>query len=220
MLFNDNDRVRVSTAIAEAEARTCGEIVVIVSSEPHNYPATCLSVAALVALAVPMAALVLGWSPAALFGGWSASAASERHGLEALVILQALVFGAVLAGLWYSGAGRALTPEGLRRDRVHRAALTQFKARGLEATAARTGVLIYIDEPGHIAEVVADKGIYAKVPDEHWGTTIAALIDGIKAGKPADGVVAAVALAGDVLATHFPPVADDVNDLPNGLIEI
>jgi putative membrane protein len=220
MLFSDSDRARVSTAIAEAEARTAGEIVVIASSEPHRYPATCLSVAALLALAVPMAALLAGWSLASLFGDWNDGPASEVRGLEGLVVVQALVFVAVLAALWFSGLGRLFTPPGLRRDRVHRAALTQFKARGLEATAGRTGVLIYIDEPEHIAEVVADSGIYAKVPPEHWGTTISALINGIKAGKPADGVVAAVALAGDVLAVHFPPLPDDVNELPDGLIEI
>ncbi|KAB7647874.1 TPM domain-containing protein [Polymorphobacter fuscus] len=220
MLFTDTDRARVATAIADAEATTAGEIVVIVSTESHRYPATVLSVATLLALAVPMAALVAGWSPSALFGDWSEGPALETRSLEALVILQVLVFGAVLALLWFTGLGRTLTPGGLRRDRVHRAALTQFKARSLERTAGRTGVLIYIDEPEHIAEVIADTGIYARVPADHWGTTIAALTAGIKAGRPADGVVAAVALAGDVLATHFPRLADDVNELPDGLIEI
>jgi putative membrane protein len=220
MLFDNADRVRIAAAIADAESHTAGEIVVIASTEGHRYPATCLSIAALLALAVPMAALVAGWSLAALFGDWSEGTASEARGLEGLVALQALVFGGVLAALWFSGAGRLLTPPGLRRDRVHRAALTQFKARGLEATTARTGVLIFIDEPERIAEIVADTGIYAKVSPGHWATTISALIDGIKDGRPADGVVAAVGLAGGVLAAHFPPLPDDVNELPDGLIEI
>ncbi len=220
MLFTDADRSRIATAIAEAENRTAGEIVVIVATEPHRYPATCLSVATLLALAVPMLALVAGWSPAALFGDWSDGAAAEARSLEALIIVQVLVFGAVLALLWYAGLGRVLTPAGLRRDRVHRAALGQFKARGLEATAGRTGVLIYIDEPAHVAEVIADTAIYAKVPPEHWGTTISALVGGVKAGRAADGVVAAVGLAGGVLAEHFPRAVDDVNELPDHLIEI
>ena len=220
MLFTDTDRSRIGDAIAAAEAATAGEIVVIVSTERHRYAATCLSVAILLALAIPMVALVAGWSPAALFGGWSDGAIAEARSIEALIIVQTLVFGTVLALLWFAGLGRALTPSGLRRERVHRAALVQFKARGLSATAGRTGVLIYIDEPDHIAEIIADTAIYAKVAPEHWGTTITALIDGIKAGAPASGVVNAVALAGGVLATHFPPLADDVNELPDGLIEI
>ena len=213
MLFNDSDRARITDAVAEAESRTAGEIVVIVSAEAHRYAATCLSAAALLALAVPLAGL---WLP---LSGWDETL-SLVHGIEVLIAVQAVVFGLVLAGLWYAGLGRALTPAGLRRDRVHRAALTQFKARGLEATTGRTGVLIFIDEPEHIAEIIADTGIFAKVPPEHWSATITALTGGIKAGTPAAGVIAAVGLAGGVLATHFPPLPDDVNELPDGLIEI
>jgi putative membrane protein len=224
MLFNDADRAHIKTAVEAAENRTAGEIVIIVSTERHRYPATCLSVAALLALAVPMLALVSGWSPASLFGDWGDGGLhqglAETRSLEALLVLQAVVFGLALAGIWFSGLGRALTPSGLRRDRVHRAALTQFKARSLAATTGRTGVLIFIDEPEHIAEVVADTGIYAKVAPDHWGATIAVLTAGIKAGAPASGMVAAIGLAADVLAEHFPRLSDDVNELPDGLIEI
>ena len=222
MLFNDNDRDRIGAAIGAAEACTAGEIVVIVSGDDHRYPTTALSIAALLALSLPMLALLSGWSPAAWFADWDEAArpTSLRHTLEIIVCLQALVFAGGLALLYFTSLGRKLTPAGLRRDRVHRAALTQFKARGLEQTTGRTGVLIYIDEPEHIAEVVADTAIFAKVSPDHWGTTITALIDGMTAGKPADGVVAAIALAGDVLAEHFPILPDDVNELPDRLIEI
>ncbi len=72
----------------------------------------------------------------------------------------------------------------------------------------------------HIAEVVADAAIYERVEPEFWGTTIVALLDGIKAGRTADGLVAAVSHAGGALAAHFPPRADDSDELPNHLIEL
>ncbi|WP_426167210.1 TPM domain-containing protein [Sandarakinorhabdus sp. DWP1-3-1] len=222
MLFTDPDRARIAEAIATAESRTAGEIVVIVTSERQRYPATALSVAALLALALPLVMLLAGWSPAGLFADWGDAAAVDnvRHALETVVLLQALVFVAVLAAVYFTGLGHTLTPRGLRRDRVHRAAMTQFKARGLEQTSGRTGVLIYIDEPEHLAEVIADTAIYAKVAPDHWVATITALIDGMKAGRPADGVVAAVGLAADVLAAHFPYQANDVNELADHLIEL
>lgn len=220
MLFTDPDRARISAAIAAAEQQTAGEIVVIVASERYRYPATCLSVAALLAMAVPVLVLVSGWSPASLFADWAADAASGAQLVEGLIVVQAAVFAVTLAATWFGDLGRRLTPSGLRHDRVHRAALTQFKARGMAATIGRTGVLLFIDEPEHIAEIVADSGIYAKVAPDHWADTIDALITGIKAGKPADGVVAAIGLAGDVLAAHFPPLADDTNELPDSLIEL
>ncbi|GGE18284.1 hypothetical protein GCM10011529_25970 [Polymorphobacter glacialis] len=222
MLFNATDRAKVSAAISAAEAMTSGEIVVIVSTADHHYPATALTAAAVAALTLPVLAVYLGWSPATLFLDWDAvdPATTTLRNIEIFVAAQTLLFAAVLALLYYTGLGRRLTPHGLRRDRVHRAALTQFKARGLEATAGRTGVLIYVDEPEHIAEVIADTAIYAKVPPEHWAATVAALITGIKAGDPAQGMVAAINLAGDVLAAHFPPVSNDINELPDHLIEI
>jgi uncharacterized membrane protein len=33
-------------------------------------------------------------------------------------------------------------------------------------------------------------------------------------------MVAAIGLAGQVLAAHFPPVTDDINELPDHLIEL
>lgn len=222
MLFTDTDRSAIAGAIAEAESRTAGEIVVIVSTAPHRYPATALAVAILAALALPLAAVLLGWHPGSLFAGWDDLSATTRalRSIEAFVAVQALLFLAVLALVLLTGLDRRLTPHGLRRDRVHAAAVTQFKARGLDATAGRTGVLIYVDEPEHIAEVVADSGVFALVGPDHWHDTIRVLIDGIRDGRAAAGMIAAIGMAGDVLARHVPRLADDTNELPDHLIEI
>jgi putative membrane protein len=222
MLFSNADRARISAAIAAAEARTSGEIIVIVSTTPHPYRSSALAIAALAALALPLAALLFGWSPAELWPDWDmlTPAAHERRSLEVLVAGQALVFALVLALGWYTPLARRVTPEALRRDRVHAAALSQFRARGFEATKGRTGVMLYIDEPDHIAEVIADTGIFAKVSPDHWADTIDALIDGIRAGTPADGLVAAIGLAGAVLSEHFPAGAENRNELPDQMIEI
>ncbi len=221
MMFSETDRERVAGAIAAAEATTAGEIVVIVAQEANRYHATALAVAALAALLVPLAALLADLSPSVLFAGWDvAEGAAEPATLEALLIGQAATFGLVLLLCLATPLHRWLTPAGLRRDRVHRAALVQFRARGFEKTRGRTGVLLYIDAADHIAEVIADTAICAAVGADHWGRTIEALIDGMKRGAPGDGIVAAIGLAGTVLAEHFPPVADDVDELPNRLIEI
>ena len=45
------------------------------------------------------------------------------------------------------------------------------------------------------------------------------LVD-IKAGRLADGMVAAVERVGAVLAEHFPRAENDINELPDRLIEV
>ncbi len=222
MLFNDKDRARIAAAIAAAEATTAGEIVVIINTRPHRYAATMLASAVLAAFILPFIAVLAGWMPSLLFPDWDAldAATREAHGIEGFAAVQALVFLATLALVGLAKLDRVLTPRGLRRDRVHAAAVTQFRARGLTATAGRTGVLLYVDEAEHVAEVIADDGVFACVGPEDWAETIAALTAGIKAGRAADGMVAAIARAGAVLARHLPPSADDVNELPDTLIEL
>lgn len=220
MLFNDADRARIARAIADAEAGTAGEIVVIVNTRTHRYAATMLATAVLAALVLPFLAVLAGWSPAALFADWDVIEISERHAIEAFVAVQTGVFVATLALVAGLRLDRILTPSPLRRDRVHHAAMMQFRARGLSATQGRTGLLLYVDEPEHVVEVIADDGIFAVVGPDDWADTVAALIDGIKAGRAADGMVAAIGRAGAVLSRHLPPRPGDVNELPDTLIEL
>ena len=223
--FDDAGRARVAAAIAAAELTTTGEIVCVVSERRHPYAATGLTVAALLAFALPFAAAWLGldFARALPWRAWEASGvtADVRAALDAYAVIQLLIFVSAAALLVWTGAGAALTPRAIRRDRVHAEALSQFRARGMGRTRASTGVLIYASVPDRIAEVVADSGIYAKVAPEHWGATVAALLAGFKARDAARGFVDAVALAGAVLAEHFPPDArDNPNELPDRLIEL
>lgn len=222
-MFSKADHEAISQAIKSAELKTSGEIVVIVSRQPHRYGGTALSLAALAALALPFTAVLFGWSPADLLPDWDTldARSHEQRSLEVLICVQALTFATALALGWFTPLARALTPEGLRRDRVHSTAMTQFRARGLDATRGRTGVLLYVDEPDHVAEVIADTGVFDKVPPEHWADTIETLTQGFRRGQPVAGLTAAIALAGEVLATHFPSKGTaDRNDLPDHLIEI
>ena len=87
-------------------------------------------------------------------------------------------------------------------------------------TERRTGVLIFASVAERYAEIVADAGINAKVPPHVWDQAVAALIAGIKDGRPGDGFVSAIEQCGAVLAEHFPPGALNRDELPNKLVEI
>lgn len=223
-MFTDADRAAIAEAITTAERATSGEIVAIVSERPDRYATTGLTLAALLAFALPLAATLLGFGPdrVAALNDWSSGdpALDLRRAVEAYAAVQIVVFAIMAAVLVRTRLGAMLTPRVLRRERVHQEARSQFRSRGIGATRANTGVLIYVSIPDRIAEVVADTGIYAKVSPDHWATTVTALVDGIKAGAPGRGFVAAIALAGAVLAEHFPPESDNPNELPNRLIEL
>ena len=76
-------------------------------------------------------------------------------------------------------------------------------------TAANNGVLIYL--------LLADRGLAPFVSAEQWRGVCVLMEERLRAGEYADGVVAGIEAAGDLLAVHFPqePGMPDEDELPD-----
>jgi putative membrane protein len=136
------------------------------------------------------------------------------------MVVAVFKFTATLLILKYMPLRLALTPGATKHRRVRRRAVTVFRAAAERRTEGRTGILIYLSMAERRAEIVADKSIL-KVTDEHtWGEAMAALLIEVRAGRPGDGIVAAIDRVGSVLAEHFPRSAGDLNEIPDKLIEL
>lgn len=215
------EQARIASAIEAAEARTDGEIVCTLSVERHRYAEWVLALAAAIGFLVPVLLTALGFGPtfwAFVFGQWQSEPLSDWQTVEIFALMQVTVLILATLALWWSPFAQRWVPLSIRRDRVHEIALKQFLTRGIHMTAGRTGVLIHVSFEDHVVEVIADEAIYAKVPQDHWAETVSALLEGIRKGDTADGFVRAIALAGDVLATHFPKTDANPDELPNRLV--
>ena len=95
-----------------------------------------------------------------------------------------------------------------------------FRTGAERRTVGRTGILIYLSMAEHRAEIVGDEAITSVTTPETWGEAMAALIAHVKAGRPGDGIVAAVEQIGEVLAEKFPKSTADTNEIPDKLIEL
>lgn len=219
-MLSEGDQRRVEAAITSAEAHTTGEIFCIVATRKEGHPDTVLAAAAFAALAVPFAAILLGFQPWAIGNDWIDGPVSPYRVIAALIACQLAVFAATAALVSLTSLHRTLKPARIRHAHLHQLAQDQFLARGLHETKARTGVLLLASPVERYAEVIADEGIYAKVSPDHWRTTIAALTRTARAGDLAGGFERAIGLAGAVLAEHFPAAAHDTNELPNRIVEI
>lgn len=228
-LLTPEDLAAIEAAVRTAEARTTGEIYCVLAEESSDYHATPLAWAAGVALLAPAILLLFGIQVTApdlrMFGGWTADQvedigeATARAALIGTLLLQGLLFVATLALVAIPPVRRALTPRGLKRDRVLQRAEEQFLSKNLHATRERTGVLIYVSAQERMAELIADEAIHAQAPDGAWERAMAALVSELKAGRPAQGFTAAIGLCGDVLAEHFPARPDDnPNELSDAVV--
>ena len=96
---------------------------------------------------------------------------------------------------------------------------TQFFVKlGMDKTAEKNGVLIYLAHEDHKFAIIGDRGINKVVPEDFWETTQIAMKAHFMAGNLADGIIAGIALAGEKLALFFPYKSDDINELPNEII--
>ena len=209
-MLKPQDHWRISAAIAEAEAKTSGEIFCIVAEEVSKYREVPLAYAAAVALILPPVALLLGlhpWTLADFGAGWSDAPNLGQAITQALATyagVQAVLFAltAFLAAI--PPVRRALTPRFLVRHRVKRTAYAHFASTGLSHVETRTGVLIFASLDDRQVELVADAMIHKEVGDTAWNAAVAALVGGVKSADPASGFVRAVEICGAALAEHFP----------------
>ena len=67
---------------------------------------------------------------------------------------------------------------------------------------------------------MADEGIAALVDEHAWRDIIAALVESIREGRAADGIILAVRRIGQILAERVPPHDEDADELPNKVILI
>ena len=222
-ILSDADHDRVSAAVSAAEAHSAGEIVTIVTDRSDGYWDVALAWAALAsATAILMLSLIpsvaLGlidrltgawaneWTPGEIFAVALGVATLKFLGMLTIQLWQPLKF-------W-------LIPPPVKARRVLARAITCFKVGAERRTHGRTGILIYLSMREHRAEIVADAAITGIVAPEVWGEAMAAMLPEIRAGRIADGMVAAIGRVGAVLSEHFPRAEDDTNELPDRLIEV
>ena len=221
--LTEADHDKVSAAIAAAEAKSNGEIVAVATPLSNSYHDVALHWAL-----VPLFGVLAwaAWRPTALtwwyeflLGGWTPEPTLSQL-LTLLMFFAALKFTVALLILKWMPLRLALTPGATKHRRVRRRAVTVFRAAAERRTEGRTGILIYLSMGERRAEIVADEAIL-KVTDEHtWGEAMTALLVGVRAGRPGDGIVAAIERVGAVLADHFPRSATDANEIPDKLIEL
>jgi putative membrane protein len=199
--FTPEDYAAISEAITRAERKTCGEIVVVVAIASDGYRSFGVLWAALLALAVPMPLIF-----------------ATKWPVEIIYLLQLAVFFVCIVLFQWEGLRYALVPKAVKRARAHQRAVEQFLVQNMHTTEGRTGVLIYASFAERFAEVIADEGIYRKVPPSTWEDVVGELTNHLASGSTTEGFIRAIERCGKILAKHFPPGMANKNELPNHLI--
>ncbi|MCA1435853.1 TPM domain-containing protein [Bradyrhizobium sp. BRP20] len=94
-------------------------------------------------------------------------------------------------------------------------ALDVFSHLRVWDTAHNNGVLIYLLLADRDVEIIADRGIDAKVGAEGWETICRAIEAEFRSGRFERGVISGIEAVSRELAKHFPKQGPHANELPD-----
>jgi putative membrane protein len=214
-LFSEEDRRRVTEAVAKAEARTAAEIVPVVSASSGRYDRA----EDIVGLWCGLLALSVGWwlAQRVELSDWGVP--RLRLGLPSLVglVFGGWVLGVILAHL-SSGLRRLFTPRSEQKAEVERAARQVFFDRRVHHTEGGSGLLVYVSLFEHMAVVLADAQVLEKLGQPKLDALCANLVSALRKGAYTDALCHTIEQAGLVLAESLPRQEQDRNEIPDALV--
>jgi uncharacterized membrane protein len=95
------------------------------------------------------------------------------------------------------------------RDRARQV----FAQQGVWNTAENNGVLIYLMLADRRVEIVADRGIDARVAASEWEAVCRMMEAHFRAGRFEPGALAGIDAVSELLARHFPATGERPNEL-------
>lgn len=230
-VLSRDDEQAIERAIAAAEARTSGELVVLAVPRSDDYARGRALLAGLGAV-VLVTAVDIAWPYIAAAAPRLADAL-PLDPLVWLLPLQALL----AAGLWWLGGrlpARMLASDARRAHAVARRAKQEFFDRGIGRTRDRSGVLLLVSEQERSLVILADRGVEealasaaergrdggeageaAPSPWERW--TVEA-VEGLRQGRGGAAIVRVIEQLAEALSRPFPPREGDVDELPNPVL--
>lgn len=226
-MLSHADHDRIAAAVAQAETKTSGEILCVLSHKVSDYREVPLGWGVGAALAIPALLAAVGLHPWLIShsgGDWVATNAVSldvalNTAIAGYALLQLAIFAVVTVLLAAIPKLKlAMTPKRLKRRRVERAAYHHLAATRLLGEGG--AVVIFASEAERMVTVVADEALHLKAGDAAWEGAVAAVLAGIRSGDPTSGFVAAIEACGGYLAEHFPSTGDKHNALSDRLLEI
>lgn len=201
--FSNEEHGAIETAVREAESRTIGEIAVMVVDTSDDY------------LHADTIGGILFAGAISYFG----AVALFHSSLAAYIALTALLF---FPCRLFVRSVPAVKKEFIsprkRQEAVRLRALRAFYEKGLHRTKDQTGMLFFLSLLERTVWVLADKGIYEKIHQDHLDRFAAAVSQGVREGRASQALCQSIAEAGALLAVHFPLKPGDRNELSDRII--
>ena len=201
--FTEAEKQQIAATIAGVEGKTSGEIATMVVAASDTYPEATL-----------LAGLTIGGLTALLITDLFLA---DSLGYFVPLLLCGTIGVSSLAKI-FPPLLRLFIPGSRLETRVAERALRAFYEKKLHTTRDNTGVLFFISLLERKVWILADSGIYQKIPQESLLAHANDIATGIKQQQACTALCRQIEAVGVILANHFPIKADDTNELSNQVL--
>ena len=218
-LFTDEQKQRISRAVAEAESKTSAEIVPVVATASGRYDRP----EDIVGLWTAVLVMVILWpllpGSASQPGSWGGmSSAGQLLVLVAGVVVGFLI-GAVL-GCRIGWLRRLFTPRRQMCEEIQQRSREVFFDKRVHHTEGGAGLLVYVSLFERMAVILADQTILEKLGQPTIDDLCRRLTGTLRESDVTEALCTIIEEAGNQLASVLPRSAADVNELSDALITL
>lgn len=215
-MITEKDREKIHKVMQAAESKTSGEIAVAYTHASSHYAFFELLFSVLCGFMYFLILLFfitpIEYRVQSIFWDYHHKYLVMFYGFSTFLVIFIFYFFTNIP--WIT---RLLVPKKIMRRMVNERAVRYFMESGVYHTHHHIGILIFISYLERQVEILADRGISAKIPQEKWDALIQHIIAGIKNDCFVERLIEAINQCGTILAQHFPIRPDDRNELDDGI---
>lgn len=203
MHINEKDKQAISSSIELLESKSSAELVAVVTkkSATYKYASSIISI-----LIVSILSLV-----------------SLFFDITSFELIQAQILLFLILHLIFDKFDNLvllLLPSFYKKSMASSYANTQFENLQLNRTKSKQALMFFVSLDEKYVEIITDEKISEKISDEYWQVIVDEFIKDIKNNDLSNGYLKAINSCSELLAKEFPIQANDINELPNDVIEL
>jgi putative membrane protein len=186
--FTPAEHQRIDAAMASVEHDTAADLCVVVTRVSDRYSL------------YPVASAAI----AAILLGAIVSLVRPDISSRVVIVIQLWLLIALTLLLDWLPARLSIVPKHVKHAHAWQLAHREFNAHAVANPKQQHRILLFVSLGERYVEIIADHETHALAPAGTWNKIIDEFLATVKAGRVADGVLAAIAACGAILKTHHP----------------
>lgn len=203
MYLSENEKELISKEIELLESKSSAELVAVITKQSDNYNFETIFISLIFTTLISIISLFFELSAIKFFQ---------------IEVLSFLIFYFLFNK--FNKTLLSFLPKQYKYQKAQEYAIHQFTSLGLNSTKTKQVIMFFVSLDEKYVKIVTDSAISSKIDNSYWQNIVDEFIKDVKRNEFANGYIKAIKACNEILIKEFPIKNDDINELPNEVIEL